>query len=134
MFAHGYGCDQNMWRAVTPSFESDFRIVLFDYVGAGLSDLSAFNRTRYSTLKGYALDVIEIIDELGLSKVNFIGHSVSSMIGALAAIQRPDLFESLVMIGPSPCYINDQDSNYVGGFERRDIEDLLEMLDNNHSG
>ena len=134
MFAHGYGCDQNMWRAVTPSFESDFRIVLFDYVGAGLSDLSAFNRTRYSTLKGYAMDVLEIIDELGLNKVNFVGHSVSSMIGALAAIQRPDLFESLVMIGPSPCYINDEDSNYVGGFERRDIEDLLEMLDNNHSG
>jgi sigma-B regulation protein RsbQ len=134
MFAHGYGCDQNMWRAVTPSFESDFRIVLFDYVGAGLSDLSAFNRTRYSTLKGYALDVLEIIEELGLSKVNFVGHSVSSMIGALAAIQRPDLFESLVMIGPSPCYINDQSANYVGGFERKDIEDLLEMLDNNHSG
>jgi sigma-B regulation protein RsbQ len=134
MFAHGYGCDQNMWRAVTPSFEGDFRIVLFDYVGAGLSDLSAFNRTRYSTLKGYALDVLEIIDELGLSKVNFVGHSVSSMIGALAAIQKPDLFESLVMIGPSPCYINDQSSNYVGGFERKDIEDLLEMLDNNHSG
>jgi sigma-B regulation protein RsbQ len=134
MFAHGYGCDQNMWRVVTPNFDKEFRIVLFDYVGAGLSDLSAFNRTRYSTLKGYAQDVLEIIDELDLNKVNFVGHSVSSMIGALAAVQRPHLFESLVMIGPSPCYINDHSSNYVGGFERKDIEDLLEMLDNNHSG
>ncbi len=134
MFAHGYGCDQNMWRAVIPSFAKAFKIVLFDYVGAGLSDLSAFNRTRYSTLSGYAKDVIEIIEELNLGKVNFIGHSVSSMIGALAAIERPELFESLVMIGPSPCYINDESSGYVGGFERKDIEDLLEMLDNNHSG
>jgi sigma-B regulation protein RsbQ len=134
MFAHGYGCDQNMWRAVTPKFERDFRIVLFDYVGAGHSDLSAFNRTRYSTLKGYATDVLEIIEELGLNNVNFVGHSVSSMIGAVAAIRMPERFESLVMIGPSPCYINDPSSNYVGGFERKDIEDLLEMLDNNHSG
>lgn len=134
MFAHGYGCDQNMWRGVTPMFEKDFTIVLFDYVGAGKSDLSAFDRTRYSTLGGYASDVIEILDETHLNKVNFVGHSVSSMIGALAAIRRPELFESLVMIGPSPCYINDQENGYVGGFDRSDIEDLLEMLDNNHSG
>jgi sigma-B regulation protein RsbQ len=84
MFAHGYGCDQNMWRAVTPYFAKNFKVILFDYVGAGLSDLSAFNRTRYSTLNGYALDVIEIIDELGAGPINFVGHSVSSMIGALA--------------------------------------------------
>lgn len=132
MFAHGYGCDQEMWRAVAPVFEQDNTVVLFDYVGAGHSDASAFNRTRYSTLNGYAADVIEIIDELKLTKVHFIGHSVSSMIGALAAIERPELFESLVMIGPSPSYIND--GAYVGGFERADIEDLLEMLDNNHAG
>jgi sigma-B regulation protein RsbQ len=134
MFAHGYGCDQNMWRAVTPAFEKDFTIVLFDYVGAGESDVTAFDRTRYSTLSGYASDVIEILDEIHLDKVNFVGHSVSSMVGALAAIQRPELFESLVMIGPSPCYINDKANDYEGGFERPDIEDLLEMLDNNHSG
>jgi sigma-B regulation protein RsbQ len=132
MFAHGYGCDQNMWRAVVPSFEGDHKVVLFDYVGSGLSDPSAFSRTRYSTLSGYATDVIEIIDELKLEHVIFVGHSVSSMIGALAAIERPELFESMVMIGPSPSYIND--GQYVGGFERSDIEDLLEMLDNNHSG
>jgi sigma-B regulation protein RsbQ len=95
MFAHGYGCDQNMWRGVAPSFEKDFKVVLFDYVGSGDSDPSAFNRTRYSTLNGYAADVIEIIDELKLENVNFAGHSVSSMIGALAAIKRPELFESL---------------------------------------
>ena len=132
MFAHGYGCDQNMWRAVAPAFEKDYTVVLFDYVGAGGSDLSTFTRTRYSTLNGYAKDVVEIIDELGLKSVNFIGHSVSSMVGALAAIERPELFENIVMIGPSPCYINKDD--YVGGFEKSDIDDLLEMLDNNQAG
>lgn len=132
MFAHGYGCDQAMWRAVAPTFEQDSTVILFDYVGSGSSDPTAFNRTRYSTLHGYASDVVEIIDELKLSDVNFVGHSVSSMIGALAAIERPELFASLVMIGPSPSYINDGD--YVGGFTRPDIEDLLEMLDNNHAG
>jgi sigma-B regulation protein RsbQ len=121
-----------MWRAVAPSFERDHRVVLFDYVGSGLSQAAAFNRTRYSSLAGYATDVIEIIEEMSLGKVIFVAHSVSSMIGALAAIQRPDLFESVVMIGPSPSYINDGD--YVGGFERADIDDLLELLDNNHSG
>jgi sigma-B regulation protein RsbQ len=132
MFAHGYGCDQNMWRAVVPFFEADYKIVLFDYVGAGQSDPSAFHRTRYSTLNGYASDILEILDELGLTNVNFVGHSVSSMIGALAAIRRPELFENLIMVGPSPCYINDGD--YVGGFARSDIEGLLDMLDKNHTG
>ena len=132
MFAHGYGCDQNMWRAVSPSFENEYRVVLFDYVGSGMSDDSAFSKTRYSSLSGYAADVIEIIDEFKLGPVVFVAHSVSSMIGALAAIERPELFDSIVMIGPSPSYIND--GEYVGGFERDDIENLLEMLDNNHSG
>lgn len=130
MFAHGYGCDQNMWRHVTPSFTNDFKVVLFDYVGSGFSDASAFDRSKYSTLRGYAQDVLEILAELGLSKVNFVAHSVSSMIGALAAIQDPDRFETITMIGPSPCYINDAD--YVGGFERSDIEGLLETLESNH--
>ena len=132
MFAHGYGCDQNMWRAVTPAFDSQYKIVLFDYVGAGLSDATAFNRTRYSTLRGYAQDVLEIIEELQLERVTFVGHSVSSMVGALAAIEKPESFESLVMIGPNPCYIND--AGYEGGFERSDIEDLLQVLDSNHLG
>jgi sigma-B regulation protein RsbQ len=132
MFAHGYGCDQSMWRAVTPAFQADFKIVLFDYVGAGDSDTSAFDRTRYSTLRGYARDVLEIIAALGLEKVSFVGHSVSSMIGALAAIEKPEAFESVVMIGPSPCYFNSP--GYTGGFERADIDDLLEQLAANHLG
>jgi len=115
-----------------PGLRSGLHFVLFDYVGAGRSGLSAFSRTRYSTLNGYAKDVVEIIDKLGLKNVNFVGHSVSSMVGVLAAIERPELFESLVMIGPSPCYINKGD--YVGGFEKSDIDDLIEMLDNNHAG
>ena len=130
MFAHGYGCDQNMWRHVTPAFTKDYKIILFDYVGSGLADASAFDRTRYSTLKGYALDVLEILSELDSGPVNFIGHSVSSMIGVLASIQEPKRFESLTMLGPSPCYINDGD--YIGGFERTDIEGLLETLESNH--
>ena len=132
MFAHGYGCDQQMWRAVTPAFEGDYTVILFDYVGAGKSNPSAFDQTRYSTLRGYALDVLEIIGELKLDRVNFVGHSVSSMIGALAAIEQPGRFESLVMIGPSPSYIND--GEYVGGFSRADIDDLLNLLDSNHLG
>jgi sigma-B regulation protein RsbQ len=129
LFAHGDGCDQSMWRHITPSFP-DYKIVLFDYVGSGNSDASAFNQTRYSTLKGYAADVLEIIDEFSLEGVNFVGHSVSSMIGALAVIESPAKFESLTMIGPSPCYINDRE--YIGGFERADIAALLESLESNH--
>lgn len=132
MFAHGYGCDQNMWRHVTPAFAAQNKLVLFDYVGSGLSDPAAFNRTRYSTLRGYAQDVLDIIDTLQMERITFIGHSVSSMVGALASIERSDLFENLVMIGPSPCYIND--AEYKGGFERADIEDLLQLLDSNHLG
>jgi sigma-B regulation protein RsbQ len=132
LFAHGYGCDQNMWRHVTPAFTDQYKVVLFDYVGSGDSDPAAFDRTRYSSLHGYAKDVLEIIAELDLHRVNFVGHSVSSMIGALAAIERPEVFESIVMIGPSPCYINDGD--YIGGFERADIDGLLDMLETNHLG
>ncbi len=132
IFAHGYGCDQNMWRHITPAFTDDYKVVLFDYVGAGQSDPEAFDRSRYSSLRGYAQDVVEIIDDLQFEDINFVGHSVSSMIGALAAIERPELFASIVMIGPSPCYLND--GEYRGGFERADIDGLLEMLENNHLG
>lgn len=130
MFAHGYGCDQNMWRHVVPAFSDDYKVVLFDYVGSGLSDTAAFERSRYSTLNGYARDVLEIIEAAnGGQPVHFVGHSVSSMIGALAAIESPGSFASLTMIGPSPRYINDDE--YVGGFERGDIDGLLEALENN---
>ena len=130
MFAHGFGCGQNMWRFMTSAFEEDYRIILFDYVGSGKSDLKAYRPERYATLEGYARDVLEICDALDLKDVIFVGHSVSSMIGALASIKRPELFKHLIQIVPSPCYINDAD--YVGGFDRADIEGLLDMMDKNY--
>jgi sigma-B regulation protein RsbQ len=131
MFAHGFGCDQNMWRFVTPAFQ-DHRIVLFDHVGAGGSDLTAWDPQRYASLQGYADDVVEIARALELSDVTFVGHSVSSMIGVLAATTAPDLFAQLVLVGPSPRYIDEE--GYVGGFSRADIDGLLESLDSNYLG
>jgi sigma-B regulation protein RsbQ len=132
MFAHGFGCDQNMWRHVWPAFEDDFRIVLFDHVGAGRSDLSAYDREKYSSLAGYAADVLEICRELELRDVVFVGHSVSAMIGLLAAAEHPDRFAKLVLVGPSPRYIDDD--GYAGGFTHEDIEGLLDALDSNYLG
>jgi sigma-B regulation protein RsbQ len=132
IFAHGYGCDQNMWRFITPAFEDRYRIVLFDYVGAGKSDIAAYSRQKYGTLQGYADDVLDIIDAVGGEPVLFVGHSVSAMIGVLASIRKPQAFQSLVLVGPSPFYIND--GIYAGGFSRSDIEGLLKMLDDNHLG
>ena len=132
IFAHGFGCDQNMWRFITPAFEDEYRIVLFDHVGAGGSDLSAYHRVKYATLDGYTDDLLEICAAENLTDAVFVGHSVSAMIGVLAAIREPDRFAKLVLIGPSPRYINDE--AYVGGFERADIEGLLEFLDSNHMG
>lgn len=133
MFAHGFGCDQNMWRFIAPEFEEDYRVILFDYIGSGKSDLSAYDAERYGDLHGYAQDVLEICDALALEDVIFVGHSVSSMIGALASIERPELFKNLILVSPSPRYINDP-SGYVGGFERADIEGLLDMMDKNYIG
>jgi sigma-B regulation protein RsbQ len=132
MFAHGYGCDQNMWRFVVPRFLDEFQVVLFDHVGSGNSDLQAFSREKYRTLDGYAQDVLEICDELDLRDVTFVGHSVSSIIGVLAAIQQPQRFSNLVLVGPSPRYINE--GSYVGGFEKHEIDGLLDMLDANFLG
>ncbi len=132
LFAHGFGCDQSMWRFVTPAFAADYKIVLFDHVGCGGSDLAAYDRERYGALAGYARDILQICDALSLSQVVFVGHSVSAMIGALAARMEPGRFSRLVMIGPSACYVNDGD--YVGGFSRRDIEELLDALDDNYLG
>jgi len=132
LFAHGFGCDQNMWRFITKEFEDDYRIILFDYVGSGQSDLAAYDAGRYSTLKGYAGDLLDIVRELDLRDIVFVGHSVSSMIGVLAANEEPDRFERLILIGPSPRYINE--GTYVGGFERKDIDGLFEMMDRNFIG
>jgi sigma-B regulation protein RsbQ len=132
LFAHGFGCDQNMWRYVWPAFEDDFRIVLFDHVGAGGSDLAAFQPARYASLRGYADDVVEIARELDMRDIVFVGHSVSAMIGVLAAAAEPERFGSLVLIGPSPRYIDDGD--YRGGFTAEDIEGLLDAMDANYLG
>src|SRR5687768_3545083 len=132
LFSHGFGCDQNMWRFVAPAFADRYRIVLFDHVGAGGSDLSAYSPQKYSALDGYAADVLEICRELGLRDVIFVGHSVSAMIGVLASIEEPARFAKLVLVGPSPRYIDDED--YVGGFSQSDIDELLGSLDSNYLG
>jgi sigma-B regulation protein RsbQ len=132
VFAHGFGCDQNMWRFVAPAFEDRFKTVLFDNVGAGNSDLSAYSFDKYASLHGYADDLIEIVEDLNLSNPVFVGHSVSAMVGLLAQKKSPGLFRSLILVGPSPCYINDD--GYVGGFTRQQLEELLESLEDNHLG
>jgi len=131
-FAHGFGCDQNMWRLLAPVYESRYRTVLFDHVGSGASDLSAYDPVKYASLQGYADDVVDLVRELSVGPAIIVGHSVSSMIGMLANLAAPELFAAQIMVGPSPCYINDGD--YVGGFTRRDIESLLETLESNYLG
>jgi sigma-B regulation protein RsbQ len=132
VFAHGFGCDQNMWRYVAPGFEADFKTVLFDNVGAGLSDLSAYDPKKYATLTGYADDVIEILRELDLTETVFVGHSVSAMVGVLASLKAPELFSQLILVGPSPRYIDDD--GYIGGFGEAQIEELLDFLNENPMG
>src|SRR3954466_9607593 len=132
LFAHGFGCDQEMWRFGAPDFAVDHKVVLFDHVGSGKSDLSAYDPEKYGSLQGYADDVVEICRALGLTDVVYVGHSVSSMIGVLAYRQAPELFGALAMVGPSPRYVDDGD--YVGGVRRDDIVGLLDSLDSNHLG
>lgn len=133
LFAHGFGCDQNMWRFVAPAFADDHRVVLFDYVGSGKSDLKSYDESRYASLDGYAQDVLDVCAALDLHDVVFVGHSVSAMVGVLAANREPVRFAQLIMLGPSPRYVNDP-PDYVGGFERSDIEELLETMDMNFIG
>ena len=132
IFAHGFGCDQNVWNYITDAFTADHKLVLFDYVGAGNSDLSAYNSERYSSLDGYAEDLTEICAALNIKEAIFVGHSVSSMIGIIAAKKNPSLFKKLVFLGPSPYYLNED--GYTGGFERADMDGLFEMMDNNYLG
>lgn len=132
IFAHGFGCDQNMWRFLTPHFADRYRVVLFDHVGSGQSDWSAYSKEKYASLQGYADDLVEIAEQYSDGPIIFVGHSVSAMIGVLAHIRAPGLFSSHVMIGPSPYYINDGD--YVGGFSREDILSLLDTLESNYLG
>jgi sigma-B regulation protein RsbQ len=132
VLAHGFGCDQNMWRLTVPALEAEYRIVLFDYVGSGQSDPAAFDEERYAALDGYAADVVEICTALDLTDATFVGHSVSAMVGVLAADRAPERIGSLVMVGPSPCYLNDGD--YRGGFSPEDIDELLDALESNYLG
>lgn len=134
LFAHGFGCNQNMWDRITPSFDATHRQVLFDYVGSGQSVLAAFDPHRYARLDGYAQDVLDVCDALDLhSGVTFVGHSVSASIGLLASIARPELFDRLVLLGPSPCFLN-HPPDYLGGFEAEDLEGLLALMDQNYMG
>src|SRR6478672_11804255 len=132
LLAHGFGCDQNLWRLVVDRLKSDFRLVLFDLVGAGSSDPGAWDAAKYSSLAGHAADVLDIVDELDLHEVLFVGHSVSAIIGALAATADPSRFSKLVLLTPSPCYIDDDE--YRGGFSKTDIDELLQSLEQNYLG
>ncbi|GAB2857339.1 alpha/beta hydrolase [Hymenobacter ruber] len=132
VFVHGFGCDQHMWRLVAPAFEAHYQVVLLDLVGAGQSDLTAYDPIKYNSLDAHASDVLAVLHELNLYDVVFVGHSVSAMIGVLAAIREPQRFARLVLVGPSPCYINE--GSYTGGFEPADIEELLEAMDTNYLG
>jgi len=133
MLAHGFGCDQRMWRFVSPALLEQYTVVMFDYVGSGNSDLSSFSVDKYASLTGYAQDVLDIIHTLELKDVAFIGHSVSSMIGLIASLEAPDIITELVMVCPSPCFLNDFPS-YEGGFERSDLEELMQLMDKNYIG
>lgn len=132
LFANGFGCDQNAWRFIIDAFKGSYKCILFDYVGSGQSDLSYYNRDRYGNLRGYAEDILEICAELNLSDAIFVGHSVSSMIGILASIDKPSIFSKIIMVGPSPRYLNDE--GYKGGFEKEDLEGLFDMMDSNYLG
>lgn len=130
LFAHGFGCDQNAWKRITDAFADHYKLILFDYVGAGKSDTSAYDEKKYNTLDGYVNDILEICHELNVKDAIFVGHSVSCMIGALASIKEPSLFKKLIFIGPSPCYINSD--GYIGGFEREDIDNLFEIMEDDY--
>jgi sigma-B regulation protein RsbQ len=134
LYAHGFGCNQNMWDRVTPAFIGTHKQVLFDYVGSGRSDLKAFDPHRYASLNGYAQDILDVCDALGLaSGITFIGHSVSCSAGILASIARPELFDKLILVGPNPCFVNDP-PEYFGGFEKEDLEGLLDLMEQNYIG
>jgi len=133
MLAHGFGCDQNMWRYMLPALESHYEIILFDYVGSGNSLLTDYSKEKYSTLEGYAKDIVDIIEELNLNNITIIGHSVSSIIASIASIEIPELIKNIVMVCPSPCFLNIS-PDYEGGFERNDLQELVDLMDKNYIG
>lgn len=131
VFGHGYGTDQTTWRHIADHFTHTHRVVLFDYVGSGNSEVSAYDPQKYDSLHGHASDLISVIEAVGVSDVVFVGHSVSGMIGGLAAIERPELFRKIVMLGPSPRYVND--GEYLGGFSHEDVLGLLDAIEANQT-
>ncbi|RAU17181.1 sigma factor SigB regulation protein RsbQ [Nitrincola tibetensis] len=134
LYAHGFGCSQAMWSSITPAFDNQLQQILFDYVGSGQSDISHYSFNRYETLAGYAQDIIEICDALSINQdIIFVGHSVSCSIGILAANARPNLFKKMILLGPSPCFLN-LPPDYLGGFDREDLEGLLDLMDQNYLG
>lgn len=132
LFAHGFGCDQRAWKYVVDAFTHDYKVVLFDYTGSGLSDISQYRSEKYKSLEGYVQDLLDVCKALDLKNAIFVGHSVSSMVGLLAAVRHPEYFSKMVFIGPSPRYLNTPD--YHGGFERPDLENLFEFMDSNYLG
>lgn len=134
IFAPGFACDQRIFRLIVEPFQQDYRVVLFDYVGTGKSDLQAYTPERYSSLSGYVEDLLEICRAIGARNAILVGHSVGAMIGLLASIQKPEYFDRLVLIGPSPYYLNDHTDDYYGGWDREQLEGLIEMLEQNFMG
>lgn len=132
LFAHGFGCSQDAWRRITSAFADDHKLILFDYIGAGKSDISAYDKVKYGNLEGYANDILEICHELKIKDAVFVGHSVSCMIGALASIKQPSIFKKLIFIGPSACYVNKE--GYTGGFEKDDLDTLFEIMEDDFIG
>ena len=130
LFGHGFGCDQVIWLPVISQLPEEVLPITFDYVGCGRSDFSAYSKEKYCDFSGYVADLIDVIESLNVGAITYVGHSVSGMIGMLASIERPDLFQQIIAIGPSPRYLNDPD--YDGGFEREDIIELLSMMERNH--
>jgi sigma-B regulation protein RsbQ len=133
VLAHGFGCDQRAWRHVAADLARDHRVVLFDHMGCGRSDAAQWTPQRYATLNGYAQDVVDICAQLPWRDLVYVGHSISGSIGILAAIAAPQYFDRLILVGPSPRFLNDP-PDYMGGFEREDILAMLDLMDRNRIG
>lgn len=132
MFAHGFGCNQSIWRKVTPAFENDYQVIVFDYVGSGKSDILAYKPDRYKNLNGYVQDIIEICHELNLNEIIFVGHSVSAVVGILVSLKQKGLFSKMILLGPNACYFN-YPPDYKGGYEQSDINGLLDLMSKNYA-
>lgn len=132
VFVHGFGCDQGMYNRILPFFVDSYRVVLFDHVGSGGSNLSSYDPVVYSSLDRYSADLLEVCAALELFNVTLVAHSVGAMMALAAAVERPELFDRLILLAPSPSYLDDTETGYVGGLSADDVHDLLGSLDDNH--